>query len=312
MFSRLFDSISFPLVAFIFFIFVMIMYFSNKRYSSYANKTYRVLLFLTVTTSLTLFFDFFGTDGVPGFKGLQEIFARGYILSTMLWAATYSYYLIISLFVKEQTVKKLRMIKYILYGLNILLFIWSCFLELEFQHRTIYAIGGKALTPLYVEFAFTGTIYLLSFILKTKLMNKTQIVMHAMILFVLIVMTLLRFFTSWDVNYFTYVICLIPIALYFSSESPAYLLGRELEKSKQEFSNLNIEQNKKINDYSIQLREPLTNILNSQNKLSNQELSDTDFKNEKIRIYNESKKINDLVLSMSKIQETQVESEVAK
>ena len=99
MFSKLFDSISFPLIAFIFFIFVSLMYFVNKKYNSYANKTYRVLLFFTLTTSLTLFFDFFGTDGVPVFKGLEPIFARLYILSTMLWASTYSYYLIIKLFI---------------------------------------------------------------------------------------------------------------------------------------------------------------------------------------------------------------------
>ena len=206
MFSRLFDSISFPLLAFVFFIFVTIMYYSNKRYNSYANKTYRVLLFLTFTTSLTLFFDFFGTDGVPGFDGLHAIFARLYILSTMLWASTYSYYLIINFMLKDANVKKLKLIKYLLYGFNILLFIWSCFLELEFQHRNIYAIGGNTLTPLYVEFAFTGTLYLLSLILKYKIMNKTQLVMHSMILVILIIMTVFRFFTSWDVNYFTYII----------------------------------------------------------------------------------------------------------
>ena len=209
MFSRLFDSISYPLVAFVFFVFVAGIYYSNKRFNSYLNKTYRALLILTFTTSLFLFFDFFGTDGVVGFKGLESIFARLYILSTMLWSSTYSYYLIIGVFLKEQTIKKLRNIKYILYGFNILLFIWSCFLELEFHHRTIYAIGGKALLPLYVEFAVTGTIYLLSIILNYKKINKTQLVMHATILLILVVMTVLRFFTDWDVNYFTYVICFI-------------------------------------------------------------------------------------------------------
>ena len=307
MFSRLFDSISFPLLAFVFFLFVTIMYYSNKRYNSYANKTYRVLLFLTFTTSLTLFFDFFGTDGVPGFDGLQAIFARLYILSTMLWASTYSYYLIINFMLKDADVKKLKLIKYLLYGFNILLFIWSCFLELEFQHRNIYAIGGNALTPLYVEFAFTGTLYLLSLILKYKIMNKTQLVMHSMILVILIIMTVFRFFTSWDVNYFTYVICIIPIVLYFSSESSAYLLSKDLEQARINLEKTNSEQNQKINNLSIQLNESMSNIICSQDLLNNNQLSETDFINEKTKIYNETRKIYDLI-----VQTSQEESEVQK
>ncbi len=307
MFSRLFDSISFPLIAFIFFIFVSLMYFVNKKYNSYANKTYRVLLFFTLTTSLTLFFDFFGTDGVPVFKGLEPIFARLYILSTMLWASTYSYYLIIKLFIKEENKKTYRLLKIIVYGFNILLFIWSCFLDLEFQHRTIYAIGGKALTPLYVEFAVTGAVYLLSLILKHKLMNKTQIIMHSMVLIILIIMTIFRFYTSWDVNYFTYVICIVPIVLYFSSESSAFLLGKELEVSNANLTKLNQEQNKLLDKLSINLKEPLDNILYSQELINNNELSDEEFNNEKIKIYNEIYKIYNLVNQIS-----QDQSEVKK
>lgn len=300
MFSRLFDSISYPLVAFVFFVFVAGIYYSNKRFNSYLNKTYRALLILTFTTSLFLFFDFFGTDGVVGFKGLESIFARLYILSTMLWSSTYSYYLIIGVFLKEQTIKKLRNIKYILYGFNILLFIWSCFLELEFHHRTIYAIGGKALLPLYVEFAVTGTIYLLSIILNYKKINKTQLVMHATILLILVVMTVLRFFTDWDVNYFTYVICLIPIALYFSSESSAYLLGLELEKSKIEYENYLVEQNHKLNDLSSQIVDYLGDIIYEKEVIRNNDLSEEEFKNARIKIYNNSKKIYDIVSNLSK------------
>ena len=128
MFSTLFNSISFPLLAFVFFIFVFVVYCSNKKYNTYSNKTYRVLLFFTFTTALTLFFDFFGTDGVPIFDGTQSIFARLYILSTMLWASTYSYYLMINFVFTDQETKKLKRLKYILYGFNILLFIWSCYL----------------------------------------------------------------------------------------------------------------------------------------------------------------------------------------
>ena len=307
MFSRLFDSISFPLIAFMFFIYVTYIYFSNKRYNSYANKTYRVLLILTITTTLSLFFDFFGTDGIVGFKGLQWLFARAYILSTMLWAATYSYYLLISFMIKDVTPKKLRTIKIIIYSFNIILFIVSCFLELEFHHRTIYAIGGKALIPLYVEFAVTGIIYLLCPIIWHKKMNKTQLLMHIMILIILITMTLFRFFTSWDVNYFTYIMCIIPIALYFSSESSAYQLGRELEESNKNIEKTIIEQNNNINKLSMQIHEPLSNIYCSQDIINNSQLSDVDFNNEKIKIYNETRKIYDLIIETSKS-----ESEVQK
>ena len=298
MFSKLFDSISYPLDAFVFFIFVSIMYLINKKYNSYSNKTYRVLLLFTLLTSLSLFFDFFGTDGVPGFKGLETIFARSYILFTMLWASTYSYYLIINFFMEED-VKKYRILKIVLYGFNILLFIWSCFRELELHHRSIYAIGGKALIPLYVEFAVTGAIYLLTPILKHKKMNKTQLVMHLTILLILGVMTILRFFTSWDVNYFTYIMCLIPIALYFSSESSAYQLGKELEESNKTINETIIRQNNNINKLSIDLHEPLNNIYCSQDRINNTQLSDVDFNNEKIKIYNETRKIYDLIIETS-------------
>lgn len=306
MFSKLFDSISYPLDAFVFFIFILIMYFINKRYNSYTNKTYRVLLVLTITTTLALFFDFFGTDGVPGFKGLETIFARAYILSTMLWASTYSYYLIINFFMKED-VKKYRILKIVLYGFNILLFIWSCFMELELHHRSIYAIGGKALIPLYVEFAVTGTIYLLTPILKHKSMNKTQLVMHLTILLILSVMTLLRFFTSWDINYFTYIMCIVPIVLYFSSESSAYLLGKEIEESNKQLSIINKEQNDRINKLSTELREPLSNIIYSKEVIDSKQLSEEEFKNEKIKIYNETYKLYNIIF-----QSSQEKSEVSK
>ena len=298
MFSKLFDSISYPLDAFVFFIFVSIMYLINKKYNSYSNKTYRILLVLTLTTSLTLFFDFFGTDGVPGFKGLETIFARGYILSTMLWAATYSYYLIITFFMEED-VKKYRILKLIIYGFNILLFTWSCFRDLELHHRSIYAIGGKALIPLYVEFAVTGTIYLLTPILKHKKMNKTQLVMHLTILLILVVMTLLRFFTSWDINYFTYVMCIVPIVLFFSSESSAYLLGKEMEESNKNLEIVNKQQNDKINSLSSELREPLSNIIYSNTLMKNNQLSEEDFKNEKIKVYNETYKLYNIIYQSS-------------
>ena len=306
MFSKLFDSISYPLDAFVFFIFVSIMYLINKKYNSYSNKTYRVLLLFTLLTSLSLFFDFFGTDGVPGFKGLETIFARSYILFTMLWASTYSYYLIINFFMEED-VKKYRILKIVLYGFNILLFIWSCFRELELHHRSIYAIGGKALIPLYVEFAVTGAIYLLTPILKHKKMNKTQLVMHLTILLILVVMTLLRFFTSWDVNYFTYIICIIPIVLFFSSESSAYLLGKEMEISSKNLSLLNKEQNNKINKLSSDIREPLSNIMYSQSIIDGNELSEEEFKNEKTKIYNETYKLYNIIY-----QSSQEKSEVSK
>jgi hypothetical protein len=312
MFSKLFDSISYPLDAFVFFIFVSIMYLINKKYNSYSNKTYRILLVLTLTTSLTLFFDFFGTDGVPGFKGLETIFARGYILSTMLWAATYSYYLIISFMIKEVTKSKLRTLKIIVYSFNIVLFIVSCFLELEYHHRTIYAIGGKALIPLYVEFAVTGTIYLLCPILKYKQMNRTQLIMHSMILIILIIMTVFRFFTEWDVNYFTYIICIIPIALYFSSESSSYLLGKELEESKKDFEKLNVEENTKINNLSTTLNDHLSTVLYHQRILNDPNISETDFNNEKIHIYNETKNIYEVFKSIEKKQILDNEKEVRK
>ncbi len=307
MFSKLFDSISFPLIAFLFFIYVTYIYFSNKRYNSYSNKTYRVLLILTITTSLSLFFDFFGTDGIVGFKGLQWLFARAYLLSTMFWAETYSYYLIISFMIKEVTKSKLRTLKIIVYSFNIVLFIVSCFLELEYHHRTIYAIGGNALIPLYVEFAVTGIIYLLCPIIWHKKMHKTQLLMHIMILIILIAMTMLRFFTSWDVNYFTYIMCLIPIALYFSSESSAYQLGKELEESNKIISETITKQNNNINKLSRDLHEPLSNIYCSQDKINNTQLSNEEFNNEKIKIYNETRKIYDLIIETSKI-----ESEVQK
>ncbi len=312
MFSRLFDSISYPLVAFVFFMYILFMYYSNKRYNTYSNKIYRVLLFFTITTTLTLFFDFFGTDGVVGFKGLEGIFARAYILSTMLWASTYSYYLIVTFMLNNPTQKQLRTIKIILYTFNILLFLVSCFLELEYHHRTIYAIGGKALIPLYVEFALTGTIYLLCPILKHKQMNKTQLIMHSMILIILLIMTIFRFFTEWDVNYFTYIICIIPIALYFSSESSSYLLGKELEESKKDFEKLNAEENTKINNLSTTLNDHLSTILYHQRILNDPNISETDFNNEKIHIYNETKNIYDIFKSIEKKQILDNEKEVRK
>ena len=188
-----------------------------------------------------------------------------------------------------------------------MLFIWSCFLKLEFHHRTIYAIGGKALIPLYVEFAVTGTIYLFSLILKHKLMNKTQIMMHSTVLIILIIMTLFRFFTSWDVNYFTYIICLIPMALYFSSESSAYLLGIELDKSKKEYEKSNQELNKFIYDISNNLNESFDNIYHAKKIIEDNNIEEQEFINEKVKIYNETKNIYDLIVRAS-----QNESEVQK
>ena len=306
MFSKLFDSISYPLDAFVFFIFVTTMYFLNKRHNSNANRTYRVLLLFTLLASLTLFFDFLGTDGVPGFKGLENIFARLYILFTMLWSATFSFYLLLGFF-NENDSKKIKTVKIIIYSVNILLFIWSCFLELEYHHRTIYAIGGKALTPLYAEFVLTGAIYLISFIARFKKLNKVQLSMHLTIIAILITMTIFRFFTDWDVNYFTYIFCTIPIALYFSSESSAYLLSLELEQSKKEYEISNVEQSKKINDISSQLMNPLSNIITSRKVLEKEGLTETEFKNERIKIYNNTKKIYDMIKQMS-----QNESEVQK
>ena len=66
-----------------------------------------------------------------------------------------------------------------------------------------------------------------------------------------------------------------------------------------------------MNNISIGLQEPLTNILYSQ-RLINNGLSETDFNNEKIKIYNETKKINDLINKISQNQVSQNESEVQK
>ena len=137
------------------------------------------------------------------------------------------------------------------------------------------------------------------FILKHKKMNKTQLVMHLTILFILVVMTLLRFFTSWDINYFTYVMCIVPIVLFFSSESSAYLLGKEMEESNKNLAIINKQQNDKINGLSSELREPLSNIIYSNTLLQSNQLSEEEFKNEKTKVYNETYKLYNIIYQSS-------------
>lgn len=300
MFSRLFESVCYPLLAFGFFVFIVFMYLNNKRYNSYANKTYRFLLILTFITSIGVFlFDFARAD-ISIFKDLDMIFARIYTSSFLLWAATYSYYLVITTLLKDTSKKNLKLAKILIYGFTFILFIWACIAKLEFGPERVYSIVGDILVPLYVEFGFVGLIYILSLIIGHKRMNKTQLVMHTMILIILLLTTLLRFLANWDVNYFSYYACLIPIALYFSSESSAYLKSIELEKSKKDFETSNELQNQMIMSLSSELTNPLSNIMYSSELMNENVLTDEQFNNEKIKIYNETKKIYDLITITSK------------
>ena len=300
MFSRLFESISYPLISFVFFIFIVFMYLINKRYNSYSNRIYRVLLILTFITSITTFVFDFSRDDISIFKDYDIFFARLYTTCMLFWATTYSYYLIINTLLKDASKKKHVIAALIAYGITLILFIWTCFEKVEFGTDRIYTIVGDILTPLYIELGIVGLIYMLSLILGHKHMNKTQFVMHTMILIILILVTLLRFFANWEIDYFCYFVCLIPIALYFSSESSSYLQSIELEKSKKEFETSNELQNQKIMSLSSELINPFSNILYSNELINENNLTEEQIKNEKIKIYNETKKIYDLITITAK------------
>ena len=305
MFSKLFESISYPLIAFIFFIFIVFIYLINKRYNSYSNKAYRVLLIITFIASFAIFFFDLARAQVSIFKGLDNIFARIYTISFLLWASTYSYYLIITIMLKDVSLKKLRITKAIVYSITLILIIYSLLTKIEYDPIKTYSLTGDILIPLYIEFGIVFIIYLISIIPGYKKMTKAQFVMHIFVLIILITVILQKFLLDLDVNYFSYLACIIPIAIFFSSESSAYLQSIELEKSKNELEISNELQNQKIMSLSSELINPFANIIYSNELINENVLNEEQIKNEKIKIYNETKKIYDLITVTS-----QSESEV--
>lgn len=305
MYSKLFESISYPLVAFFFFMFIVFIYMINSKYNSYSNKAYRLLLIITFISSIAIFMFDLAKAEVSIFKGLDFVFARIYTTCYILWASTYSYYLLITLIFKNISTKKIRITQAIIAGITLILIIWTFFEKIEYDPIKTYSIVGSIHVPLLIDFAFVLIIYILSLILGHKKVTKTQFVMHILILFISENVLLQKFFTPLDINFFSYLICIIPIALFFGSESSSYLKSVELEKSKKELEISNELQNQKIISISNELINPFSNIIYSNQLINENVLSEEQIKNEKIKIYNETKKIYDLITVTS-----QNESEV--
>lgn len=305
MFGKTFISIGYPVVGFIFLIFVTIIYFVNKRFNSYANKTFRALLLFTYLASVLLLITMVGASKFSA-TTIITITAKLYVFAIAMWVATMVLYILICLYLRGSSQKTIRTFKLIIYGICFIYSIVAFFQKVEFQVNGYYTICGDILKYLYIIFAIAGLFYSFSLIFKSKIMNKMQIVMHSMTIIATLVLFLLDYVTSWDINFLTFIIVIVPIALYFSSESSAYLQGKELVLTKSEFENANEVQYQTIMELSNDLINPLSQIIYENKIIDENELTDEQFKNEKIKIYNETKKIYDLI-----IQTSQNESEVA-
>ena len=267
----IFDSMAFSICALIFLVLILITYISKKKFKKTENHVYAFMLWLTtllLIVEMVAVFTMSIRDKIPL---VNEIVCRGYILGTIVWVFSFTFY-ILSLSDKRNAIikkKKIAIITIISIILTISLFVISCFLKITYVggKGELFVIGGPAVYSVYVAgFIFIAVVLIKLIKNDMKIPLNQRLPLYFVLVF-FIVITLLQVVTGYDLNDLTYFFAFSIVTLYFTIESQDNKLKGDLEIAKDEAVVADNAKTEFLSNMSHEIRTPLNTILGFSNSL---------------------------------------------
>ena len=267
----IFDSMAFSICALIFLVLILITYISKKKIKKTENHVYAFMLWFTtllLIIEISAVFTMSIRDKIPL---VNEIVCRGYILGTIVWVFSFTFY-ILSLSDKRNAIikkKKIAIITIISTILTISLFVISCFLKITYVggKGDLFVIGGPAVYSIYVAgFIFIAVVLIKLIKNDMKIPLNQRIPLYFVLVF-FIVITLLQIATGYDLNDLTYFFAFSIATLYFTIESQDNKLKVDLEEAKDAAKVADNAKTEFLSNMSHEIRTPLNTILGFSNSL---------------------------------------------
>lgn len=262
-FSKLFTSFGVTLCGFFFLLFLIVVYYSKKRNNEFPHKMFRMLIFVNLVAIILDFLIFLGCEDVLFLGNIKEYLARAFVLNCIFWSATFLIYLISTFYINEFTPKKKKLMCGVIYGVSIALWIISCFFNIEYEIENIYTVGGPVSYFLYIAVAVPFLLYIFTYFIKFKKMNKVQKILFALVVFIFGAIMQFKVMTNYEMNYIIYYMVVVIYMLYFTFESQAYIMSLELVDLKNKTKMLNDNREKYLDNASERLISPLSEIISA-------------------------------------------------
>ena len=277
MFSILFSSIGLHICGLIFLLLVTFMFFTGNREKNFASTLFSLLLIFSYLIIISEVGAYFLDTYLPGMRTLITIFSRMFVVSVLGYVDVFCLYVIAKFLIKDldQNPKKKKNILIIFMIISLIVFIISCFLDIDLQGTNseghLYVLTGSYLYAMYPVSALGLLLLLYVLIAKFKELDIIQRILIIYIQLSLISITLLQIILNYDVSDTPYILTIYVVSFYFTIEATDYrALGILKEKQKTAEEKNNIIKSY-IDDMSNNAINPLNNIINLANdiKLNN-------------------------------------------
>ncbi len=289
------ESLGFPIIGLLFLILVSIIFLKRKRYKTFENDIFTVLLFFTLIMSvlgIVCTLTMANRENIPIFN---EVLCRIYVFGIIAWMSlilAYSWSLGRNLkYEKLSQIFKERYIRALVI-FTIVTYIVSLFYDLTFTsayNDSVYIIGGEGQFAIYsfVVIMVVSTLYIL--LVKKKNLPLTRRLPLFFFVFYLLLVSILQI-TVYNFNDVTYLYCLCVIAIYFSIENPDVQLIERLKETNKNTELALKNRTDFLLEMSNEIRTPLNSIVGfSQSIINEKNISEESFKND-IEYINDSSK----------------------
>lgn len=265
------SGIFFPVSALAFSILMIILYFSKETIKSLETKIYKVLI---ITTFIGLIIELLCTFAsyVNGmFPLLSDFILKSYLVYNLLWTTILTIYVYYISFPKEKKLFKYKyskkIISLVFIIVTIIIYLLDCNLVIENNFQTRYTCGPSVNFTYFICGILIGIMLLFIFLNKKNLKNKKYYPIYVFLGTLVVAIIIQKQYPGLLIM--TYIETLVINIMYHTIENPDKKVVDELYRNKELVEQTYEDKSNFLFELTQEVRNPLNNITNLCNNISN-------------------------------------------